>query len=224
MPWPSPAGSCCTPYHFEPAKARFVTYLYGRVHGKVRHFLESERRHRRVESMDDQMLADLAGGESDDPAEALTAREILEGLDERGRALLWGHLAEGTSVRQVAREMGCPHVHLCASEIPVMAALRTVSIPWKVELAKTWYLRGAIGASCLAPLPTCGGSSHPSVRHGHAPRAGTDRCAAVYRFLGASVQHQVHQTHRHRPCRGFQRRISERSVGRGGGSLLRAQR
>ena len=58
--------------HFDPAKARFVTYLYARVHGKVRHYLESERRHQRVELMDEGMLADLAAGESDDPAKSWT--------------------------------------------------------------------------------------------------------------------------------------------------------
>ena len=98
--------------HFDPEKARFVTYLYARVHGRVRHFLESERRHQRVELMDEGMLADMAGGEADDLAETLTAHEVLDGLSGKERALLWGHLAEGKSVRQVAREMNCSHVNL----------------------------------------------------------------------------------------------------------------
>ena len=110
--------------HFDPAKARFVTYLYARVHGKVRHFLEPERRHQRVELMDEGMLADLAAGESDDPAETLTAHEVLNGLSGKERALLWGHLAEGKSVRQVAREMGCPHVNLFSVRDRAMARVR----------------------------------------------------------------------------------------------------
>lgn len=95
--------------HFGPAKARFVTYLHARVHGKVRRFLESERRHQRVELMDEGMLADMAGGEADNFVDALTAHEVLDGLGEKERTQLWGHLAEGKSVRQVAREMRCPH-------------------------------------------------------------------------------------------------------------------
>jgi len=119
--------------HFEPARARFVTYLYARVRGKVRHFLDSERRHQRVELMDAGMLADMAGGEADDPSEALTAHEILDGLSERERTLLWGHLAEGKSVRQVAREMGCPHVNLFSVRHRAVARVRQMHPALMVE-------------------------------------------------------------------------------------------
>ncbi len=110
--------------HFDPARARFVTYLYCRVRGRVQHFLESERRHQRVELVDEERLADLAATESDDPAETLTAHEILDGLDEKERALLWGHLAEGKSVRQVSREIGCSHVNLFSVRDRAVARVR----------------------------------------------------------------------------------------------------
>ena len=107
--------------HFDPEKARFVTYPYTRVHGKVRHFLESERRHHRVELIDEGMLADFVAG---DPAVILAAREVLDGLDEKERALLWGHLAEGKSVRQVSREIGCSHVNLFSVRDRAVARVR----------------------------------------------------------------------------------------------------
>jgi len=110
--------------HFDPARARFVTYLYCRVRGRVQHFLESEQRHRRIELMDEERLADFAAGEADDPAEALTAHEILDGLEEKERALLWGHLAEGKSVRQVSRDMGCSHVNLFSVRDRAVARVR----------------------------------------------------------------------------------------------------
>lgn len=119
--------------HFDPGKARFVTYLYARVHGRVRHFLESERRHQRVELMDEGILADMAGGEADDPSDALTAHEILDGLGEKERTLLWGHLAEGKSVRQVAREMGCPHVNLFSVRDRAVARVRQMHPALLVE-------------------------------------------------------------------------------------------
>ena len=110
--------------HFDPARARFVTYLYCRVRGRVQHLLESERRHRRIELMDEERLADFAVGEAGDPAETLTAHEILDGLDEKERALLWGHLAEGKSVRQVSREIGCSHVNLFSVRDRAVARVR----------------------------------------------------------------------------------------------------
>jgi len=110
--------------HFDPARARFVTYLYWRVRGRVQHFLESERRHRRIELVDEEMLTDFAVGEADDPAETLTAHEILDGLDEKERALLWGHLAEGKSVRQVSREIGCSHANLFSVRDRAVARIR----------------------------------------------------------------------------------------------------
>ena len=114
----------CAMIHFDPARARFVTYLYCRVRGRVRHFLESERRHQRIELMDEERLADFAVGEADDPVDALTAHEILDGLDEKERALLWGHLAEGKSVRQVSREIGCSHANLFSVRDRAVARVR----------------------------------------------------------------------------------------------------